>query len=270
MLTDDWFIARQVCDSIWAIEDPGQVTSYLVIGRVEAVLVDTGLGIGDIAKLVFEICGALPRWVLNTHHHFDHVGGNPLFDKCYMLPAEASAIPRSWPTDMFQRYVSKPARFSRPLPPLFARENYYVEPPKGFHALKDCMVFDLGRVSIEVIATPGHTPGSASFLVHPGGCLLSGDFLMEGTLHLQYPYSDLDAYIASCERIAIRLSEISSILPSHYRSPIPGNSLVGETHKALTAIIDGKIEPKSVASYWGMLSEFVYSQRLSVWLPGNA
>ena len=62
---------------------------YLIIGTERALLIDTGIGIGNIRSVV-ETMTHLPYDVVNTHHHYDHVGGNGRFSMVY---AHKKAIP---------------------------------------------------------------------------------------------------------------------------------------------------------------------------------
>ena len=59
---------------------------WLVEGREKALLVDTGLGVGDLRGEV-EALTDKPVIVANTHGHGDHSGGNYAFDRVYMHPA---------------------------------------------------------------------------------------------------------------------------------------------------------------------------------------
>ena len=56
--------------------------SYLIVGTERALLFDTGLGIGDIRAAVSELTD-LDIVVVNSHTHYDHVGGNHLFGSVY-------------------------------------------------------------------------------------------------------------------------------------------------------------------------------------------
>ena len=86
----NWFEAYQITPTIQAIYEPGQfeeVISYLIIGEEKALLWDTGTGIGDMKKLVGELTD-LEIIVLNSHSHYDHVGGNYQFETIYGLNTE--------------------------------------------------------------------------------------------------------------------------------------------------------------------------------------
>lgn len=77
-----WYTIKKINNNVWAFAEFKhfeEVISYLVIGKNNALLIDTGLGIKDIKKEIKKITN-LPVTVVNTHNHFDHVGGNGLFD----------------------------------------------------------------------------------------------------------------------------------------------------------------------------------------------
>ncbi len=70
-----WFELKRIAERVTAMMEPGhfeEVISYLVVGGERAALVDTGLGIGDMAVEVHTLT-SLPIMVINTHSHFDHL-----------------------------------------------------------------------------------------------------------------------------------------------------------------------------------------------------
>ena len=82
---DPWFEVYRVRPGVFAIYEPHQfeeVISYLVVGNKKALLFDTGIGVGKM-RAVVESLTKLPVIVLNSHTHFDHVGGNAEFSEIY-------------------------------------------------------------------------------------------------------------------------------------------------------------------------------------------
>src|SRR5712691_5006802 len=80
MTNEQWFATRELAPGVFLIAEPFHVNSYLVEGAEARVHIDTGLGVADI-RAAGDKYSNLPPFAANTHHHFDHVGGNLLFDE---------------------------------------------------------------------------------------------------------------------------------------------------------------------------------------------
>ena len=83
--SQDWYEVYELQPGLFAIYEPGQfeeVISFLIEGETRALLFDTGLGIGDMRRVVDQLTD-LDVVVLNSHTHYDHIGGNNLFDNIY-------------------------------------------------------------------------------------------------------------------------------------------------------------------------------------------
>src|SRR5579863_9033812 len=75
---ETWFEVYKVAPETFAIYEPHQfeeTISYLIVGTKQALLFDTGMGIGNLKRVVSRLT-SLPVVVLNSHTHDDHVGGN--------------------------------------------------------------------------------------------------------------------------------------------------------------------------------------------------
>jgi glyoxylase-like metal-dependent hydrolase (beta-lactamase superfamily II) len=88
----------------------------------------------------------------------------------------------------------------------------------GSEGLGEGDLVDAGGLSLRVVATPGHTSDSLSFLVPGDAAVLTGDTVLgRGTTVVAHPDGRLDAYLESLERLRHLASggEIQTVLPGH-------------------------------------------------------
>lgn len=82
-MENKWFTIKQLTTNVWGIGEFKhfeEVACYLVIGDKKALLIDTGLGKYNIKKVVKEITKN-KLLIINSHQHYDHIGGNKYFSK---------------------------------------------------------------------------------------------------------------------------------------------------------------------------------------------
>lgn len=117
-----------------------------------AVLIDPGADDGRFAAAASEL-GVRVRMILNTHAHLDHSAGDRACRERFAAQLAAPAADR----------------------PLYEKNG-----GAGMVDiwLQDGQALDCGGFTAQVVATPGHTPGSSCFLI--GGQLFSGDTLFAG------------------------------------------------------------------------------------------
>ena len=127
------------------------VKCYLLICREtrSSAVIDTGGNPDAVIKKAAEL-GLKPEKILLTHAHFDHAGGLQKLDKAFACPV----------------WIDKK------------------EPkPSGNHSYKhiaDGEILKLGKINIETLLTPGHTPGGVSYKVE--GTVFSGDSIFAGSM----------------------------------------------------------------------------------------
>lgn len=233
----DWFTAEYIDDTTVAISEYAhweQAHSYLLIGRHTALLVDTGLGIGNIRDCVQKLTH-LPVIVATTHVHWDHIGGHGLFEDIGVHPADAHRLTHGLPLplEMIRRELVRDVAPQR-LPEGFDAGRYVPYTGAPSRLLGDGGRLELGGRSVEVLHTPGHSPGHICLWEAQRGYLYTGDLLYGGTLYAHYPSTDPAAYRASVTRAAA-LPGLKRLLPAHHSLDIPV-SLAARARDAFDAI----------------------------------
>ncbi len=214
----DWFQVYQLEHGTYAIYEPYQfqeAISYLLVGTDQAVLVDAGNGIGNIAKVTAELTD-LPVTVLLTHEHPDHFGGAHQFDKIGIRPLpSADAILRRGVPNARARTSITGAQVWKPLPAGVDPETFAIPPVRANMFLADGQIIDLGGRRIEVIFTPGHSPASVCYLDLDRGLLLTGDHYYPGPLYTHSAGVNIDAFLDSNQKLVERIDDYHHLLPGH-------------------------------------------------------
>lgn len=170
------------------------VTSYVIEGEKLAV-VDTA--VASAAEDIFgfiENTGMNPEdvdLVINTHCHFDHIGGNGVFQE--LADPSFCAHPMAIP------YIEDLERQMR-VRPVGKMIDLCSGPVLVHQEINEGDVIDLGDgVEVHVFHTPGHSAGSVSLHIPKDGVLICGDVLPEpGTLPV---YEDVGQTLASLEKL---------------------------------------------------------------------
>jgi glyoxylase-like metal-dependent hydrolase (beta-lactamase superfamily II) len=222
----NWFDIRNPFSGVYAFMEPGhyeECISYLVVGTERAALVDTGMNVGDLAAAVRQVT-SLPITVVNTHADWDHRGENYKFSDIAIHKLEADVLER--PVGQEKLSVkSRPGRFTRPTPPDFVASEWRVPPSKATRLLHDGDKIELGGRTLEVIHTPGHTPGHVCLLDRAQRWLITGDLYYPGAIYVFYPWSSLSDCLTSARRMAALKKDVDWLLPAHNVTPIPETEL---------------------------------------------
>tara|TARA_B100000073_G_scaffold50015_1_gene36885 strand:- start:11462 stop:12184 length:723 start_codon:yes stop_codon:yes gene_type:complete len=177
----------------------------------EAVIVDPAYDINGLLGIL-EQDGMKCTGVLATHYHPDHVGGSMMG---YNIDGVKELL----------EYASVPIHAQQ-------HEAEFIQKVTGIGqneivAHQGSEVISVGEIDIELIHTPGHTPGSQCFLVE--NCLIAGDTLfLEGCGRTDLPGGDPAALYESLTHRLGKVPDDAILFPGHRYSHSPFASM-GET-----------------------------------------
>ena len=241
-----WFEVYKLTEDTFAIYEPAQfeeAISYLVSGAERAVVVDTGTGIGNLKQVISELTG-LPVSVVNTHTHWDHIGSNHQFKEIACFNDE-ECIRKMRQGVSNERLRSSVAGDSiwKPLPEGFYAPTWAIPPVEPTTLLEDGDRIDLGGRSLEVIYTPGHSPGSICLLDRKNRILFTGDTFFPGPLYAYPEDVNINDYLSSLEKLSERLDEYDYLCSGH-NDPWIKSEVIPRVFKAFQDIMAGKGEYK--------------------------
>jgi len=245
--SEEWFRVTQVAERVWAIDDHGSDKMYLIEGRDKALLVDTGLGVGDLAKCVQSIT-KLPLTIVNTHGHTDHAGGNYPFKTVYAHPMDFDGI-RQFGNREYRRRTAQNMLKGSPITDPVLSESHESLPAPSLVPVKDGTTFDLGDRKLEVIEVPGHTPGSICILDPARKLLFAGDNDNQLVWLFLANSTPLEIYLQSLKKLNARVSEFDRIMPGH-GAPLKSD-FVAEQIACAQSILDGSCAERPYKSFAG-------------------
>jgi glyoxylase-like metal-dependent hydrolase (beta-lactamase superfamily II) len=212
----DWFEVYEVSDGVYALVEPYQyqeTISYLITGTERALLFDTGLGLVRLRPVVEQLT-RLPVDVINSHTHYDHVGGNFEFDSILALDTPFTrANMAGFPAENLSTEVASEAFCKEP--PVSDKESFHTRPWQATRFISDGEVLDLGGRKIQILQVPGHTPDALALFDQANRLMWSGDSYYDGGIWLFAAETDLDAYEQSLARLVALLPGVDWLLPAH-------------------------------------------------------
>lgn len=238
MYRQEYFHNEKIDKDIIRIIDIGDELCYLITGRNKAALVDTGAGIGNIREYVESLTN-LPIIVILTHAHIDHSAGSFNFNKVYLTSEDAKLLDLEFNSTQCNEMKNALVQFvgdtNRPID----IEDIVTPYKRKFELLSDGDVFDLGNISLEVLACPGHTEGSVMILIKELRTIIFGDACCPNTwVHLPESTSIAD-YRNSLLRIKSREADYDRVLLSH-RPRDTKKEILDEIIHVCEEVIDGK------------------------------
>jgi len=179
---------------------PLQENCYLVRreGSDRCLLVDPGDEADKLQSAMWQL-GVEPEAILLTHTHFDHIGAvAPL--------ARATGALVYCPREELAVMKNPEAFFGAMFGPV---EGWEPE-----HALDGGQRLQLAGFDVDVLATPGHSPGHVTFVID--GALFSGDVLFQGSIgRTDLPGADHATLMASIADLLERFDDETAVHPGH-------------------------------------------------------
>jgi glyoxylase-like metal-dependent hydrolase (beta-lactamase superfamily II) len=198
------------------IQQHGDNFSYIIADEeaLEAAVVDSSFNSSEIIKVLKAKKFSL-KYIINTHGHSDHTAGNTELRSIFGAPLVAYKLSKL-PCDV---------------------------------AVEDGDVLTVGRVSIKVIYTPGHTLDSICLLVD-NKKLLTGDTLFVGECgRTDFPGGSSKSMYDSLFNKLVILNDSVEVYPGHDYGPKP-SSTIGEEKKS-----NYTLEPRSLEDFIAFMKE---------------
>jgi glyoxylase-like metal-dependent hydrolase (beta-lactamase superfamily II) len=262
---DHWFEVVPVEPGLHMVAEPGHVFSWLIHGDDRSILLDTGLGIADISAAIVPVTSSAVT-VVNSHTHYDHVGGNELFDSVLMHEAGPEWLERNtqdWELEAYDKLVAEiepvferllaadregwfalsPDQYARPWPAeeIAAAGGWHINAPGPTGLLADGDEIDLGGRSLRVINTPGHCPEHICLLDEAAGILFAQDQAYYGEQLIYLPESDVADYARSCRRLADELrGSLRTVYAAHSLRPTVWPGFLDELADAAEEVAAGE------------------------------
>jgi glyoxylase-like metal-dependent hydrolase (beta-lactamase superfamily II) len=182
------------------------VSAYVVIADGQAMIVDAPEG----SERTLEFCesrGLVPRVLVNTHGHADHIFANAM-------------LKRKWPPMAIAIGKEDAEMAVRPLRNLSPLLGAWIKSPKPDRMLQNGDRIEVGRAVFEVLATPGHTRGGISLFSHEGPdgkpVVFTGDALFaSGIGRTDFPGGSAETLLTSIRDRLLTLPPETVAYPGH-------------------------------------------------------
>lgn len=183
---------------------PLQTNAYLLHDEQtnELLIIDPGSDGEQVIEKIRTL-NASPLAILLTHAHFDHIGAVDKLREHYQIPVYLHKNEEDWLQDSS---LNGSNRFGMP--------EVIVKPADVI--IESEQKKTIGSFSFEILETPGHSPGSLSYLFKDEGFVASGDALFYQSIgRTDLPFGDHETLLQSIQQKLLRLPKDTIVAPGH-------------------------------------------------------
>ena len=200
-----WYSVTKFSDDIRLISEPHikefyRCNTWHLRGSGKDALIDSGMGVVSLREYV-PLVTEKPLVAIASHTHFDHIGCHHEFSERVVHSAEADLMAQ--PTrenTLADPYVTDDIFTSLPPAPYESTE-YAVKAAPATRTVEDGDVIEFANRHLEVIHTPGHSPGGIALWEVASRTLFSGDIVYDGPLIEDVYHSNAEHYYNSMVRL---------------------------------------------------------------------
>lgn len=214
------------------------VHMFLVLGKKQALLIDTGFGRGNLRAQVENLWTG-PLFVLNTHSHIDHVGADGQFVNIMAHPGDWKQICEN--TGLAEDNLQPIGEGTR---------------------------IDLGGRELHIYETPGHTPGSVVILDPVSRLLFGGDNVSDKPIFLCLEGASVKEYLQSLYRLQKLACQFDVLYASH-GTVFQEKSQIQELIDCCQAYLDGNLRGIPSEPYAGIPRILYRLGRASFFVAAN-
>jgi glyoxylase-like metal-dependent hydrolase (beta-lactamase superfamily II) len=224
----DEYTSQELAPGIRVIYDFDNDKMYLLTGSQRALLIDAGMGSGDLRGYVESFTGDLPLDVFITHGHPDHIARMGQFQADCDVYMHLDDLP------MVQRFVE--------------RLGFEIDLDQ-IEDVREGFVFDLGDRQLEVYHVPGHSPGCQVLLDKENGMLFSGDAIgsndptIVDALWLQMSEDRVDQYLSTLQVFRSKVAgKIKRTYAGHGAPCLHGEAYLDHLEEAAQRLVDQGVQ----------------------------
>ena len=246
------FPYKEIAPNTYEIGEFDCASIFLLVGDEKAMVIDTGVGIGDLKGFIQKLTDK-PLMVCYTHDHVDHVGGAGAFDNAYIHPKDMIDFSTGGGIGLsvagrlgYIKWIAEREKGSYPYNLDEDVSEWGPQPP--LYPLEDGQVIDLGNRRVTVVACPGHTAGSVAFLDENSRFLFLGDacncnLLLGGGAPGTHQFTSIEKALFYLKRLQSLHDQYDGYFNGHYDFRPLGEPLsedvLPEAIMACQQILDG-------------------------------